>query len=102
VITKMMPRDQRASLVWSAGFRVARVFVFGVFSWFSFFAAHPSPWRTGSLLVVLAVAAIIGLTWFLSRVLADRRWRAALDHYAEHEIAKSSSARRINRKGQLT
>ena len=41
-----------------------------------------------SLAAVLTPAAIIGVTWFLSRAGADRRWRAALDRYAEREQVK--------------
>jgi hypothetical protein len=41
-----------------------------------------------SLAAVLAPAAIVGVTWLLSRASADRRWRAALDRYAEREQVK--------------
>jgi len=75
--------------------------IFGLFGWFSFFTAHRLPWKIASLAMVLAIAAVISITWFLSRVLAERRWWAALDRYAEHEIAKTSSARSMNRKGRL-
>jgi hypothetical protein len=41
-----------------------------------------------SLAAFLVPAAIVGVTWFLSRAGADRRWRAALDRYAEREQVK--------------
>ena len=43
---------------------------------------------TVSLAAVLALAALVGITWYLSRARAKRRWRAALDRYAEQEQVK--------------
>jgi len=50
-----------------------------------FVSAADSARRAVSLAAVLAVAALVGITWYLSRVRAERRWRAALDAYAEKE-----------------
>ena len=36
---------------------------------------------------VLAVAALAAIAWYVLRARADRRWRAALDRYAERELA---------------
>ena len=47
-------------------------------------------WRGVSLAAVLALAALVGVTWYLSRARAERRWRAALDAYAKQEQAKGS------------
>jgi hypothetical protein len=41
-----------------------------------------------SSFAVLAPAALLGLTWYVSRARADRRWRAALDRYVDREEAK--------------
>jgi hypothetical protein len=42
----------------------------------------------------LALAALVGITWYASRARtrarADRRWRAALDRYAQQEQAKGT------------
>jgi len=62
--------------------------VFGLIGWLLFVSAADSARRAVSLAAVLAVAALVGITWYLSRVRADRRWRAALDVYAEKEQAK--------------
>ena len=45
-----------------------------------------------SLAVVLTLAALVGVTWNLSRACADRRWRAALDRYAEREQARGPTS----------
>ncbi len=54
-----------------------------------------------SLAAVLAPAAIVGVTWLLSRAGADRRWRTALDRYAEREQVKlpTSPAGRLRNGG---
>jgi hypothetical protein len=36
----------------------------------------------------LALAVLVGISWYAFRVRAERRWRAALDLYAEREEAK--------------
>ena len=84
------------SLVWSAVFRAVRLLIFGLIGWLLFVSAIDSAWRAVSLAAVLALAALVGITWYLSRVRADRRWRAALDVYAkqEQEQAKRTNSRR--------
>jgi len=37
---------------------------------------------------VLALAALVGINWYLAAARADGRWRSALDRYAEKEVAK--------------
>jgi hypothetical protein len=76
------------SLAWSAVFRTARWLVFGLIGWFSFVSAADSTRRAVSLAAVMALTALVGCTWYLSRVRAERRWRAALGAYAEKELAK--------------
>jgi hypothetical protein len=56
--------------------------------WLWFFSADDSAWNAISLVTALALAALVGITWFLSCARAERRWRAALDRYAEMEEAK--------------
>jgi carbon storage regulator CsrA len=58
--------------------------------WLWFISAADFAWKAVSLVAVLAVAALIGMTWYRVRARAERRWRAALDAYAEKELAKGS------------
>jgi hypothetical protein len=64
------------------------VFIFGLIGWLLFVSAADSAWRAVSLAAVVALAALVGITWYLSRARADRQWRAALDVYAKQELAK--------------
>ena len=86
--------SREMSLAWSAVFRAARLLVFGLVGWLWFVSAADSDWRAASLTAVLALAALAGITWYLSRVRAERRWRAALDVYAKQEQAKRTYSRR--------
>lgn len=95
--TNATAHSRRASLAWSAGARSARLLIFGLLGWLWFLSGDDSPWRAASLVAVLALAAVVGITWYLSRARADRRWRAALDRYAEQEQAKGTRPRRRQR-----
>ncbi len=86
--------SRRTSLAWSAVFRAGRFFIFGLIGWLCFFTAANSVWRAVSLAAILALAALIGLMWYLARVRAERRWWAALDAYADKEQAKRTTSRR--------
>jgi hypothetical protein len=92
--TNETARFRGMSLGWPAVFRAVRLLIFGLISWLWFASAADSAWRAVSLAVVLAVAALVGITWYLSRVRAERRWRAALDVYAKKEQAKRTNSRR--------
>ena len=92
--TNESARSPGMSLVWSAVFRAVRLLTFGLIGWLLFVSATDSAWRAVSLAAVLALAALVGLTWYLSRVRAETRWRAALDVYAEQEQAKRTYSRR--------
>ena len=87
-------RTRGMSLVWSAVFRAVRLFIFGLIGWLLFVSAADSAWRAVSLAAVLALAALVGITWYLSRARAERRWRAALDAYAIQEQMKRTNSRR--------
>jgi 4-amino-4-deoxy-L-arabinose transferase-like glycosyltransferase len=78
----------RTYLAWSAVFRAAGLSIFGLIIWFWLFSADGPPWRAVSLVAVLALAALAGVAWYLSRARVERRWRAALDQYGEQEQAK--------------
>jgi carbon storage regulator len=91
--TNQTARSRGMSLVWSAVFRTARLLIFGLIGWLLFVSAADSAWRAVSLAAVLALAALVGITWYLSRARAERRWRTALDAYAEKELAKRTLTR---------
>jgi hypothetical protein len=82
------------SLVWSAIFRAVRLLIFGLIGWLWFASTDNSVSRAVSLAVVLALAALAGITWYLSRARGERRWRAALVAYVKQEQAKSTNSRR--------
>ena len=92
--TNVTARSRRTSLAWSAVSRAARLLFFGLIGWLWFASADDSEWKAVSLAAVLALAALVGITWYLSRARADRRWRAALDRYAQQELAKGTHSRR--------
>ena len=94
--TTAIAHTRRTSLAWSAVSRATRFSVSGFFGWFWFLSAGDSAWRTVSLVAVLALAALVGITRYLAR--ADGRWRAALDRYAEQEEAKRAHPRRVHRR----
>jgi hypothetical protein len=48
-------------------------------------SADDPAWRAEVLVAAAALAAVVGGTWCLRRARAERRWRAALDRYAEQE-----------------
>ena len=74
--TNETARSRRMSLARSAVFRAVRLLIFGLIGWLWFVSAADSAWRAVSLAAVLALAALVGITWYLSRVRAERRWRA--------------------------
>jgi hypothetical protein len=82
------------SLVWSAVFRAVGLLSVGLIGWFWHVWAADSAWRAVSLAAVLALAALVGFTRYLSRVRAEWRWRAALDVYAQKEKGKQANSRR--------
>jgi membrane protein YdbS with pleckstrin-like domain len=86
--------SRRTSPAWSAVLRAARLLIIGLIGWLFFVSAADPAWKAVSLAAVVAVAALVGITWYLSRARAERRWRAALDAYAEEELAKRTYSRR--------
>jgi len=92
--TNRTARSLRSLLAWSAVFRAVRLLIFGLIGWLLFVSAADSAWKAISLAAVLALAALVGITWYLSRARAERRWRAALDAYAKREQAKRTYPRR--------
>ncbi len=93
-LVELTARSRRSLPAWSAVFRTVRLLIFGLIGWLLFLSAADSALRAVSLAAVLAVAGLVGITWYLSRARAERRWRAALDVYAEQEQAKRTYSRR--------
>jgi 4-amino-4-deoxy-L-arabinose transferase-like glycosyltransferase len=85
--TNTAARPWRTSLAWSAVFRAAGLSIFGLIAWLWLFSADGPAWRAVSLVAAQALAALAGVAWYLPRARAERRWRAALDHYGEQEQA---------------
>jgi 4-amino-4-deoxy-L-arabinose transferase-like glycosyltransferase len=92
--TNEIVRSRGMSLGWSAVFRAVRLSIFGLIGWLLFVSAADSALRAVSLVAVLALAALVSITWYRARVRAEKRWRAALDGYAEREQAKRTNSRR--------
>ena len=88
----------QASPACSAVCRASRLSIFGFIGWFGFLSAGDSAWKAVPLVAVLALAALASITWYASHARADRRWRAALDRYAEQEEAKRTHPRRGHRR----
>jgi 4-amino-4-deoxy-L-arabinose transferase-like glycosyltransferase len=104
--TNQPARSQEMSLALSALFRIVRLLIFGFVGWLWFMSANNSTWKAVSFVAVPVVATLVAIPWYLTRarvererraaldVRADRRWRAALDRYAEQEQAKRTNSRR--------
>ena len=80
----------RTSLVRSAVFRAVGVSILGFIGWLWLSSADGPAGRAVSQSAVLALAALVGVAWYLPRARTERRWRAALDHYADQEQAKGT------------
>jgi hypothetical protein len=76
----------------SAIFRAARLLIFGLIGWILFVSATDSAWRAVSLAAVLVLAALVGSTWYVFRLLTERGWQAALDADATREEVKRTKA----------
>src|SRR5689334_21600996 len=81
--TNAAARKWRTSLVGSAVLRAAGLSTFGFIGWLWFSWPNDSAWKALSLVPVLALAALVGIVSCLPRARSERRWRAALDLYAE-------------------
>jgi hypothetical protein len=94
--TNPAAHTRQTSLAWSAVFRAAGLSIFGLIVWLWLFAAEGLPWSAVSLVAVQALAALAGVVWYLPRARAERRWRAAMDHYGEQELAKQRAGSPAN------
>jgi hypothetical protein len=81
----------RFSLVLSALSRTTRLLAFGFLGWLWLYPRVDSAGRATSLVVALSLAGFVGGTWYLARIRAESRWRAALDRYVEQELEQETS-----------
>jgi len=81
----------RTPLARSAVFRAAGLSIFGLIVWLGLFSADGPALRVVWLVAVQALAALAGVAWYLPRARSERRWRAALDHCGEQELAKQGA-----------
>jgi hypothetical protein len=88
----------RTSLAWSAVCRAVGLSIIGLGGWLWLPSADGPAWKAVSLVAVLALAALVGVAWYLPRARTERRWRAAVDRYAEQEQAKGTQPRRGSRR----
>ncbi len=89
----------RTSLAWSALNWAARLFILEFIGWLWLFPRVNSAWRVVSLIAVLAIAGLVDARWNVSHARAEHRWRAALDRYAERELANEMPSRWDSRAG---
>jgi hypothetical protein len=72
----------------SAVSAAALLSIFGSIGGILFLSADDSAWKAILLVAVPGLAAFVTITSYasLARARADRRWRVALDHYAQKEL----------------
>jgi hypothetical protein len=91
--TNVTSHSRQSARAGSAVFRAAQLFIIGLIGWLLFVSPGDIAWKADSLALVLALAALVGITWYLARARAERRWRASLDVYVERQLAKEQTKR---------
>jgi hypothetical protein len=84
----------RTSAALSAVLRAVGLSILGSIGWAWFVSADDSAWKADPLVAAVALTAAVGGTWCLRRARTARRWRAALDLYAEKDLAKGTRSRK--------
>jgi hypothetical protein len=92
--TNAVAHPWRMSLAWSAVSRAVGLSILGFIGWPWFVSVDDSAWKADSLVAAMALTAVVGGTWCLRRARTERRWRAALDRYAEQEQTKGTRSQR--------
>jgi hypothetical protein len=80
-------RRRTMFLIWLAACGIAAVLVAGIIRGLPLGPALGRSWLALPPAAVLALTSVLGIVW-QSRARGTRRWRAALDGYAEREIAR--------------
>ena len=81
-------RHRRLSLLSAAVFGVAGLLIAELIGWLWWVLADGVAWIAVVLAIVLALAALAGIAWYLSHARARRRLRAVLAAYADLEQSK--------------
>jgi hypothetical protein len=107
--TTVITHNWRTFLIRSAVSRAARLSIFGLIGWTLFLSSSDVACKAVLVGAVFGLAVLVGVTWYSSRARArgraDRRWRIALDHYAQKELdryLKQAQAKRTHSGGRLT
>jgi membrane protein DedA with SNARE-associated domain len=79
-------RSRLMSMISSAASWAAALLIAGWIGGVWFVIADNSAWKAVPLATVLALTAVVGITWQQARAGARRRLQAALAAYAEREI----------------
>jgi hypothetical protein len=85
--TNEITRPRRTARTWLAVSWAVPFSALGLVGWLWLIWAGDSTWQGVSLAALLTPVALVGIPWYMSRARAERRWRAALDRYAEQELA---------------
>jgi hypothetical protein len=85
--TNATSHPRRTPAAWFVALAAAALSTLGLIGGLCLFWADDLAAGAVSVVAVLALAALAAMTWHASRARADRRWRAALDRYAERELA---------------
>jgi hypothetical protein len=88
--TNAVAHPWRMSLAWSAVSRADGLSILGFIGRPWFVSVDDLVWKADSLVAAMALTVVVGGMWCLRRARIARRWRAALDRYAEQEQAKGT------------
>jgi hypothetical protein len=86
--TNQTSRQKPGVVVWLAALCAVAVLGAGVAGELWLRPAEGGSWQALLPAAILALTAVLGIVW-LARARAARRWNAAVDAYAEREIARS-------------
>jgi lysophospholipase L1-like esterase len=86
--TNQRGRQKPGVVVWLAALCAVAVLGAGIAGEVWLRPAEGGNWQALLPAALLALAAVLGIVW-LARARAARRWNAAVDAYAEREIARS-------------
>jgi uncharacterized protein YyaL (SSP411 family) len=94
--TKQTARSRITSLI-SSGSWAGALLVAASIGGHWFVRTYEPGRETVALAAVLALAAVVSVTWQRSRARARSRWQAALEAYAEREISRERQRKALKR-----